>query len=51
MRAALRANKPILGVCLGSQLLATALGSEVFSTGQPEIGWKAHPRRLRDERQ
>lgn len=35
----LGANKPILGVCLGSQLLARALGARVFSAPVKEIGW------------
>jgi GMP synthase (glutamine-hydrolysing) len=35
----LRQEKPILGVCLGSQLLASALGAEVKSGPQKEIGW------------
>jgi GMP synthase-like glutamine amidotransferase len=30
---------PVLGICLGSQLLADALGGDVFALEQPEAGW------------
>ena len=30
---------PVIGHCLGSQLLATALGAEVTRNARPEIGW------------
>lgn len=36
---AVAANKPVLGVCLGSQLLAAALGGTVTSNRPKEIGW------------
>ncbi len=43
---ALKENKPILGVCLGSQLLAAALGAKVYRGVGREIGW--YPVRLAD---
>ena len=36
---ALRNDCPILGICLGSQLLAHVLGAEVRSAPKKEIGW------------
>jgi GMP synthase (glutamine-hydrolysing) len=39
LRRALASQQPVLGVCLGSQLLAAAAGSRVFPAARPEIGW------------
>lgn len=36
---ALKINMPILGICLGSQLLAKVLGANVYKANQKEIGF------------
>ena len=39
IESALARGLPILGICLGSQLLAHVLGAEVRASGKKEIGW------------
>ncbi len=39
IREAVAANKRVLGVCLGAQLIADALGGKVYQNDEREIGW------------
>jgi GMP synthase-like glutamine amidotransferase len=39
IREAIRQNIPVLGICLGAQLIASTLGARVYSNPVKEIGW------------
>lgn len=39
IRRAIARRKPVLGICLGSQLIARAMGARVYRNPSKEIGW------------
>ncbi|MBK1715323.1 type 1 glutamine amidotransferase [Rubrivivax gelatinosus] len=39
IRRAIEAGKPVLGICLGAQLIADTMGGRVFPNALKEIGW------------
>jgi GMP synthase-like glutamine amidotransferase len=39
IRSAMKNDTPVLGVCLGSQLIAQAAGGRVYKAKKKEIGW------------
>ncbi len=39
VRAAIESGIPVLGICLGAQMIASAMGARVFPNAEKEIGW------------
>ena len=39
IREAINSGKPVLGICLGAQLIASATGARVYRNSVKEIGW------------
>jgi len=39
VREVIGAGKPVLGICLGAQLVASAMGARIFPNRAKEIGW------------
>ncbi len=39
IREVINLRKPVLGICLGAQLIANAMGAKVYRNKEKEIGW------------
>jgi len=39
IRSFIKNKKPVLGICLGAQMIAHAVGAEVYAGDKQEIGW------------
>ncbi len=39
VRLAVEKDLPLLGICLGAQIISSAMGGEVFQARAPEVGW------------
>jgi GMP synthase (glutamine-hydrolysing) len=48
-RTAIATDTPAVGICLGAQILASALGAEVSGRWQPQIGWQCVRVEARDD--
>ena len=45
IESAMQRNLPVLGICLGGQLVARTLGARVYANHVKEIGWSMSSRR------
>tara|TARA_R110002049_G_scaffold159633_9_gene324628 strand:+ start:411 stop:1094 length:684 start_codon:yes stop_codon:yes gene_type:complete len=41
IKEAIESDKTVLGICLGGQLIASAMGADVYRNTQQEVGWYA----------
>lgn len=39
VRAMIDVGKPVLGICLGAQMIANVMGAKIYPNNQKEIGW------------
>ena len=39
IRAFIKTGRPVLGICLGAQMIAYAAGADVYKGGSTELGW------------
>lgn len=39
VKKTIEAGKPVLGICLGAQMIANAMGAKVYPNSKKEIGW------------
>lgn len=39
IKAVVESETPVLGICLGAQFIASAMGARVYQNGEKEIGW------------
>lgn len=42
VRAAIEADRPVVGICFGAQMIASAIGGTVAPFGRPFMGWMAN---------